>query len=253
MSRGRTDITQFLTPGEKLESQNLNRKISGINDLIRAQKDPDSPTVTSLHRQLDSARLQYQFFQNAMGVAHPALRSKTGLTASLTENDANRLGDKANVVYLEYVTTKERVFLFLIGPRQTGGTDLKVYEIGIKPQRLEEKVSQFHQRLANRHPDFSNVARELHTLLIEPAIDQLSNVTTLCIVPDGFLWNLPFQALLSASDRYLIEDRALYYAPSLSVLSEMARVSGSQDKMTASMIAFGNPVIGRDEQRNEEL
>jgi CHAT domain-containing protein len=78
-------------------------------------------------------------------------------------------------------------------------------------------------------------------------------MSTICIVPNGFLWNVPFQALMSASNRYLIEDRALYYAPSLSVLSEMTRGSVSQNKKTASMIAFGNPVIGRDEQRNEEL
>jgi CHAT domain-containing protein len=130
---------------------------------------------------------------------------------------------------------------------------LKVYEIGINDGNLAKKVDQFHQRLPNRHPDFANTARELYATLIEPAKHQLSNVNTICIVPDGFLWNVPFQAIMSASNRYLIEDRALYYAPSLSVLSEMTRGSVSQDKKTASLIAFGNPVIGRDEQRNEEL
>ncbi len=120
-------------------------------------------------------------------------------------------------------------------------------------ETLAKKVEQFHQRLANRHPDFANIARELYASLIEPANDQLSIISTICIVPDGFLWNVPFQALMSTRNRYLIEDRALYYAPSLSVLSEMDRSRASQHKRPTSIIAFGNPVIGRDEQRNEEL
>jgi len=58
---------------------------------------------------------------------------------------------------------------------------------------------------------------------------------------------------MTQDDRFLVESHALYYAPSLSVLREM-RLNGSSTKRTdSSLIAFGNPVIGKDEQRNEEL
>jgi CHAT domain-containing protein len=40
-------------------------------------------------------------------------------------------------------------------------------------------------------------------------------------VPSEGLWELPFQALLSSSNKYVREDHALFYAPSLSVLREM--------------------------------
>jgi CHAT domain-containing protein len=43
------------------------------------------------------------------------------------------------------------------------------------------------------------------------------------MVPAEVLWELPFQALLSKSARYVLEDHALSYAPSLSVLSEMKK------------------------------
>jgi CHAT domain-containing protein len=39
----------------------------------------------------------------------------------------------------------------------------------------------------------------------------------------------------------------------LSVLREMSKERTGIEKSTASLIAFGNPVIGKDEQRNEEL
>lgn len=35
---------------------------------------------------------------------------------------------------------------------------------------------------------------------------------------DGALWSLPFQALVTPGGRYVIEDQAIFYAPSLTTL-----------------------------------
>jgi CHAT domain-containing protein len=66
------------------------------------------------------------------------------------------------------------------------------------------------------------------------------------------LWNLPFQALMTASGHYLIEDHALYCSPSLNVLREMNRTERTNYTRQAALLAFANPVIGKDEQRNED-
>ena len=57
----------------------------------------------------------------------------------------------------------------------------------------------------------------------------------------------------AAKQSLLIEDHALYYAPSLTVLREMTKEKVEEKKIKPSLVAFGNPVIGKDEQRNEEL
>jgi CHAT domain-containing protein len=106
--------------------------------------------------------------------------------------------------------------------------------------------------LAERHPDYDLFGRELYRLLIEPAADELQNIRTLCIIPDEFLWGLPFQALTTTRGDYLIQKYSLYYAPSLSVLSEMALRRGQQSS-NESLIAFGNPVIESDEKLNQRL
>ena len=131
--------------------------------------------------------------------------------------------------------------------------NLQAYPLAIRPDELTAKVNQFHDRLANRHPDYAAASQELYSLLVKPASGQIVNKGTICIIPDGVLWNLPFQALMSSKDHYLLEDHALYYAPSLSVLREMAKERVGKEKSEASLIAFGNPVIGKDAQRNEEL
>jgi len=157
-------------------------------------------------------------------------------------------------VYLEYVVSKEHVYVFVL--TRKSGTDtfeLKVVTLAIKPADLAQKTDLFHQRLADRHPEFSDLSRELYKALIEPVVQQLRGISNICIIPDAFLWNLPFQALMPGTNHYLIEDYALSYATSLSVLREMTKESGGVERRGGRLIAFGNPVIGKDEQRNEEL
>jgi CHAT domain-containing protein len=177
---------------------------------------------------------------------------RRGRTAALNDADIKSL-TQDNRAYLEYVVGKEGVSLFVLSKDKSGAPDLKVYPIAMNPADLTLKVNLFHQRLGDRHQDYLNLGRELYALLVEPAAQQLSGVETICIVPDGFLWNLPFQALVNKGDRYLIEDHPLYYAPSLSVLREMNRRTPASEKIDSSIIAFGNPVIGKDDQRTADL
>src|SRR5262249_39838221 len=107
---------------------------------------------------------------------------------------------------------------------------------------------------------FRQISADLYSLLIEPAKRHLAGRTTLCIVPDGPLWNLPFQALQTANDQYLLESYAIYYSPSLQVLGEMRKRSASLQSRhlgiarqnqfasrspdAAQLYAVGNPSFG---------
>jgi len=65
-------------------------------------------------------------------------------------------------------------------------------------------------------------------------------------VPDGILWDVPFQALQSAGKRFLIQDYAISYAPSLTVLREMMnlkRKRESASRALPTLVAFGNPDV----------
>jgi CHAT domain-containing protein len=228
----------------------LNRRISEINDAIRKQEATNSQSLNSLYSQLDSARLEYQSFQDSLYVAHPDLNIKIGRTAFLTNGDLDQSTKNRDTAYLEYVLGKQGLSLFVL-TRNSDGPELQVYSISTNPEDLVQRVNEFHDRLAHKHPNYISEARALYSMLIEPASKQIKDFATVCIVPDGVLWNLPFQALMSSSNRYFIEDHALYYAPSLSILREMNRKRSLKEK-TPSLIAFGNPVIGKDE-RNTDL
>ena len=84
-------------------------------------------------------------------------------------------------------------------------------------------MTRYRSQIANRDPAFQKHAAELFSLLIRPALSQVSTSSSLIIVPDGVLWDLPFQALRSENQRYLIEEKTIFYAPSLTALREMAK------------------------------
>jgi len=75
----------------------------------------------------------------------------------------------------------------------------------------------------------------------------LQGRTSLIIVPDGALWELPFQTLQPGPNRYLIEDTAIAYAPSLTALREMNKLRDRKKDAASSstLLAFGNPALGK--------
>jgi CHAT domain-containing protein len=219
---GKPDLAKALTPAEKAETQRLNRRVSEINDAIRKHEAADSSSLNSLYAQLDAARLEYQSFEDALYVTHPNLRFRSGHTVSLATADLNGLTANSDTAYLEYVAAKDGVSLFVLSKNKSNGVaEVKEYTIAAKAEDLNRKVNEFHDALAEQRLGYATAARELYALLIAPAEQQLRNVGTICIVPDSFLWNVPFQALMTPSEHFLIEDHAVYYAPSLSVLREM--------------------------------
>ena len=119
---------------------------------------------------------------------------------------------------------------------------LAVYSIPVKALDLAARVRGFREHLAARDLGFAAEARALYATLVKPAQRELAGKDTLVLVPDGALWELPFQALQPRADRYLIEDLAISYAPSLTVLREMTRPKARR-RPQETLLAFGNPAL----------
>jgi CHAT domain-containing protein len=107
--------------------------------------------------------------------------------------------------------------------------------------------------VANRDFTADELGLELYSLLLKPASAEIQGKTSLVIVADGLLWGLPFQALQPSKDRYLIEDAAVSYAPSLTALREMVKPKRKPTGATRAglLLAFGNPSIGKETASRE--
>jgi CHAT domain-containing protein/lipopolysaccharide biosynthesis regulator YciM len=267
LRHGRSDISKTMTAEERGHEKQLNATITALSSQQRKEislRQPDKSRLAFLDTQLQKARLEYEAYETRIYAAHPDLRAGQGGSEPLSLNEAGALINDSQTALLEYVVTQNRTYLFVLTkPNSTDPVKLKVYSIAVSARELTTRVADFRQRLAGNSADFKEPARSLYDLLLQPAQTELDGKNAVCIVPSEGLWELPFQALISKSNKYVIEDHALSYAPSLSVLREMkkkavaprvtyrnvnsdgllTKVSATAPPALPRLLAIGNPAL----------
>ena len=243
-------VTKDMTAPELEEERRLRSELVSLNSQIsgeRLRAQLDQTRLAGLNARLEKARFDYEAFQTTLYAAHPELRVQRGEAKTLTMEDARGLLTDQNAL-MEYVVTDNKTYVFVL-TAEPGPTShdpkLKSYTLEITRKDLAEQVTAFRQQLARRDLTFRATANKLYELLISPARVELEGKRTLVIVPDGVLWELPFQALTDAAGQYLIERQAISYVPSLTVLREMTRLRKQKHVVNRDMnlLALGNPEL----------
>jgi CHAT domain-containing protein/uncharacterized protein HemY len=248
LSDGRVSVTKAMTVQEQQQERQLNSQLTALNTQLYHEKlrpDPDPARLAKLEDQLQSSRLDFEAFQLNLYAAHPELKTRRGAAQPLRLAQAGALLPDVNTALLEFAVADEKTYLFVL--TKSGPVGVKVYPLEIKQNDLADRVERFRQMLSTSDNRFSKPAHELYDLLVKPAAAQLQGKTRLLIVPDGALWELPFQALQTPRGRYLIDDHAICYAPSLTVLREMinARRAREANSLGApTLLAMGDPALG---------
>ena len=229
LKSGRSLAMDRLPPDDRRREQELRTKLVILNDRIRK----DAAASVALESQRTAARFEYEAFRAAKlgGVAIPG----AGSGADVTVEIARKLAGSSGVV-LEYVTMAGRTLVFAI----TGAT-ARCYWLPYPSARLQAMSREFRERIASRDLRAAESARALYEALIGPAAVHLAKKQELIVIPDGFLWDVPFHAIQPRDGKWLIEEMAVAYAPSLAVLA--AARPGAERRRTAAptLLAFGNP------------
>ncbi len=124
---------------------------------------------------------------------------------------------------------------------------VSVHKIRVQRETVSNKIRDFREKIANRDLGFRIPAAELYNTLIRPAAQELKRITKLVIVPDDLLWELPFQALITPGNRYLLQETTVSFVPSLTVLKEMMNLEKKQMiSKPMNLLAFGNPALGKN-------
>jgi CHAT domain-containing protein len=233
---GRINLSRVMSESEKDEERKLNQKIIDLNNQLGQQSGRPS---SDLEEQLRAARARYETFQNSLYAAHPELTTKTPQVTALSLSDIDAL-IKPNSAFLEYIVTESKTHLLVLTKNDSGSPVLRAYPLSAAPNEIAKRTRDFRD-LITTQGGFAQDARQLYDVLLKPAEQQLKGKTALCIVPDSILWDLPFQALQSRDGHYLLEDYAISYAPSFSVLKQMSLRKSSQEP--TSLLAFGNPTM----------
>jgi CHAT domain-containing protein len=146
----------------------------------------------------------------------------------------------ANVLFVEYAV-REHNTLILTATRSTEGTIIvKGKRIAAGRGALSERIERFLSALSRRESDDAD-ARALYELLVAPIESEIAR-HEVCIIPNGPLWRLPFHALTDRSGAFLIERRAIFYAPAMAMLARRAPRSAHAPR---ELLAMGDPRIDR--------
>jgi CHAT domain-containing protein/tetratricopeptide (TPR) repeat protein len=253
LQAGRANPRSSWSKEEQEAEEQQRLKLVTLNSQLTTESrsdKPDAARVAKLKNDLQKARLEYEDFETRLYVAHPELKLQRGQAPIVKAEELASFVPDASSALLEYVVDDDKTFLFVVTKN-----DLRVYTLPLKRDDLAKQTDAFRQQLAARDLGFRAPAAKLYESLLKPAEAQLRGRTNLVIVPDNTLWDLPFQTLVNSANRFLIEDAAISYAPSLTVLREMTK----RQKIEAAhaspptLLALGNPAVGAETLKRTAL
>lgn len=249
LQSGRVNVNKAMSGAEQEHECRLNNAIFSLNTQLQRERlrpAPDTKRVAALTADLQKARLDYEDFQTRLYAAHPELKAQRGEVQPLTPEEATALVADGRTVLLEFAVADEQSYLFVVTPGAGLQANIQAFPVAVTKKEMTERIAQFRKLLAGRDNRYGRPARELYDLLLAPAQGLMRGKAALVIVPDGPLWELPFQALVGTEGRFLLEDYTLSYAPSLTVLREMIKLRRKREAaQETTLLALGNPAFSQ--------
>lgn len=245
---GRPDLDEFLTPDERATTREHSRRVANANRALGAElrrERRDETALATAQAALRRARNDAEEFQDLMRNAHPSARGRT-LLVTPDEFRPARLPmlERAGILWIEFVMTEERTFIFSAGPDSTP----RVRTIDVPRRELARRVEEFRRQIAQRNLGWRSEARTLHQLLLEPLVPEIAKATSIVLVPDGALWELPFPALLDAEGHSLLERAPLRLSTALAMETRLEPapvfVIVNRPSPEGHVLLVGNPALG---------
>src|SRR5579871_479947 len=261
------DLNKWLTAQERAYEHHLRDEIdAGLQRNtsyeareLKAKRPQDFPAwkaqnLADLHR----AETEYETLWQAIYRRHPDRQAE--MKAARVEmprldlRGAMAVAAKAHATILDYVLTESKAFAFLIDSQGASVVPLKT---PIKQLRENMEELSRNPENANPHP---TVAGSLYKALITPleGMKSFQQARSLCIIPDGVLWRVPFEMLwqhpTKSQPQYLIERFPISYAPSVAALQMMLDRERSFAPRHAWRAAFlGGPLLDKAQQMPFDL
>lgn len=214
---GRKPVHGRLSEDERAREAALQQDVLRRTDEV-AGHEPGSAGLAESIREQKAAVDRLEAFRAGLYARYPELRMARGEARPITLVAARALIPDRSSALLEFAVTETATYLFVFdraGPPA-------MHTIAVTRAALAGEVEAFRREIAARSPAVSRLAGALYRRLLGAAAGRLRH-RRLLIVPDGPLWELPFQALSPEPGRWLLDRCEVSLIPSVTVLAEMRR------------------------------
>jgi tetratricopeptide (TPR) repeat protein/CHAT domain-containing protein len=240
-------IVKGLTPAERDQERAVGKELRALAVRVRRERGrekPDAARLSALQSELAAKDAERDVLRRSLFDKHPGLRDLRAQSDPASPDAAAGIFGTQPGVVLSFVLTEARTWAFAVAKDAAGAwTVQKMVPIEVKAAELAGQVKQFREAIARKEAGAEELAKALFSRLIDPLVPVLEHRTRLVVVPDGFLWSLPFEALERPDGRFLVEDLAVSYAPSLSALAAMSATQGTQPA-ARTLVSVGQPTLG---------
>ena len=225
LAQGRVNVTKAMTAAEVQEERDIERELIDLNAQIayrsrgpgRDDAQVGEPDRTAARDTVPARGVQDQPLRRASGAEGAAQRRGAVHAADATALLGERDASTARTAILEFVVTADATYVFVIAPvgcsttiqqRSAGTRRPGRRPCASRAASWRRVTAKLRDQLAARDPGFRDASAALFDLLVAPVRAHLKDAGRLIIVPDGVLWELPFQALWQ-SDRGAICSRVM--------------------------------------------
>lgn len=238
------DITRGATAEERAEEQGIVRELISTRAQLGAERTagkPDPARLERLRQQLAALITRRAAQQARLYARLPALQQWRGLsTAPLGGDEITALVPDARALVVEYLLTDEELLVVSVA-HADATADIVATLVPLRRRDLAEKVSQaIEAAVLKDAAEWRKRSAPIAAVLLEPIAARLRDRDRLFVVPDDFLWKVPFEAL-PAGDGDLASHMRVTYATSLATLAVQRGIAALPDRLLAGIA--GAPAI----------
>lgn len=132
-------------------------------------------------------------------------------------NELDKIPELNDTAIVSYFFTLDKKLMAFVKEK---GQPVRITFLNISEDETNALAKTVEQKIKN-FIFFKRDGKEIYDKLLKPL--NIGEARHLIIVPDKSLWKIPFQALSADGERYVIEDKLISYAPSVSILLEQIK------------------------------
>ncbi|HRH40289.1 MAG TPA: CHAT domain-containing protein [Pyrinomonadaceae bacterium] len=140
---------------------------------------------------------------------------------NLNKPDLSELGGNSsldNTAVISYFFTLDKNLIAFVWEK---GKQLRTIDLPVSEDEAEVIAAKTQNDIKNR-VFFKRDGKTIYDKLVKPLALTSKHII---FVPDKSLWKIPFQALSSDGEKYLIEEKLISYAPSVSILLDQLKAT----------------------------
>lgn len=165
----------------------------------------------SLGEELEQAYREFDELIATIKLNNPAYATVMNVDPPDVAEIQKRLDDQTAL--LEYWVSDKAVVVWTVTARKASAT-----RVALDRSDLQRLLTGCRNSIAYRDVALMQRSlRQLHQTLVEPVLEEIHGFKKLVVIPHRTLHFLPFQALITTRNTFLVEDFVITYAPAASV------------------------------------